>query len=74
MIYYPAAVDLLAAILRAWAKDAMRNPHELRTLAAFLELSPETLAARLDVPRTIHPAKTGRRGKAARGPGHGKSD
>jgi hypothetical protein len=63
-ICYHGAIDLLAAILRAWARDAKRNPAELRALAAFLELSPETLAARLDVPRTIQPAKVYRRRKA----------
>ena len=58
---YHAAVDLLGGILRCWAKDAERNPAELRALADFLELSPDRLAARLDVPKFATPRPRGRR-------------
>ena len=42
------ACDLLEAIVRHWMNDARRNPHELHRLARFLEVSPATLAARIE--------------------------
>ena len=40
--------DLLEAIVLHWMHDARRDPHELHRLARFLEVSPATLAARIE--------------------------
>ena len=58
---YESAVDLLGGILRCWAKDAERDAGELRALADFLELPPDRLSARLDVPKFATPRPRGRR-------------
>lgn len=38
---HAAACALLEAILIAWLQDARRDPQELRSLARFLETSPQ---------------------------------
>ena len=40
-------MDLLCGVVRIWARDALRDDHELALLAAWLGMEPAALRARL---------------------------
>ena len=60
MLDHETACELLEAIVRHWMHDARRDPHELHRLARFLEVSPATLAARIEA-RPVTQKARGRR-------------
>lgn len=57
MIDLDGAVNLLCAVLRQWAKDAQRDPHELALLAHWLGMEPEALRRLLSTPPPERPRR-----------------
>lgn len=50
MIDMDGAINLLAAVVRQWARDAQRNQHELEQLAGWLGMDSGQLAQHLSPP------------------------